>query len=233
MTPELFDRKFDWSVGYRTRPHWAQAGAVVFVTMRLYDSVPAAVLVRWKNERDEWLLQQGIDPQSRDVAMLIERLDRPTREFYSRFLARRIEKYLDSSYGSCFLRDPENARLVANSLHHFDGVRYELGDFVIMPNHVHLLAAFRSEIDMRSSISSWMRYTARQINGRIGRKGALWAPEPFDHLPRSLEKYEQLREYIRDNPARARLAVGEFIYYRRESLDGPHGSGSGKDHFGA
>lgn len=37
------------------------------------------------------------------------------------------------------LEDPANAKIVADALRHFDGERYELASFVVMPNHVHVL----------------------------------------------------------------------------------------------
>lgn len=212
---ELFDRNLDWEIGFRFRPHWVQAGAIVFVTMRQDDSIPVDVMRQWDIERTEWLRRLGIDPNASNLMELIKSLPQVKQEWYRRFWTVRVEKYLDCLHGSCRLRDRENASLVAQALRYFDGDRYELGDFVVMPNHVHLLAAFRTEEDMKDSLSSWMRFTARTINARAGKRGAFWFPEPFDHMPRSIEKYEQLREYIRDNPVRARLKDDEFVYYRR------------------
>ena len=37
------------------------------------------------------------------------------------------------------LKDPANAKIVADALRHFDGERYEMASFVVMPNHVHVL----------------------------------------------------------------------------------------------
>lgn len=50
---------------------------------------------------------------------------------------------------ACLLRQPVLAKIVADSLRHFDGDRYCLGDFVVMPNHVHLLVAFGSEVGLK------------------------------------------------------------------------------------
>jgi type I restriction enzyme R subunit len=46
----------------------------------------------------------------------------------------------------------------------------------------------------------------------IGSKGKLWQQEPFDHLVRSIEQYEYLRDYIQKNPAKAKLKAGEYVY---------------------
>jgi REP element-mobilizing transposase RayT len=112
---------------------------------------------------------------------------------------------LDSGPGRCLLRRPERAEIVANSLLHFDGERYRMGDFVVMPNHVHLLAAFPSAEEMRVQFDSWLHYTAYQIHQQIGERGNFWHQEPFDHLVRSVDQYVYLRDYIADNPRKAKL----------------------------
>ena len=106
------------------------------------------------------------------------------------------------------------AKIVADSLLHFDGERYRMGDFVVMPNHVHMLAAFASAESMRKQFDSWLHYTAFRINQTLGEKGHFWQQEPFDHLVRSTEQYDYLRNYIADNPTKAGLSKGEFIYRR-------------------
>jgi len=89
-----------------------------------------------------------------------------------------------------------------------------MGDFVIMPTHVHLLAAFPTAEAMKAQCDSWLHYTANQINKAIGEKGKFWQQEPFDHLVRSLAQYEYLRHYIADNPRKANLKTGEYLYRR-------------------
>ena len=67
---------------------------------------------------------------------------------------------------------------------------------------------------MAEQCDSWLHYTAFQINQEIGEKGKFWQQEPFDHLVRSLEQYEYLRQYIADNPRKAGLKSGECLYRR-------------------
>ena len=114
------------------------------------------------------------------------------------------------------LKRPELAKIVADSLLHFDGDRYRMGDFVIMPNHVHLLAAFATPEIMERQFDSWLHYTAFRINPLIGSKDRFWQQEPFDHLVRSPEQYDYLRNYIAQNPDKAGLKPGEFYYRRYE-----------------
>jgi type I restriction enzyme R subunit len=103
---------------------------------------------------------------------------------------------------------------VADSLRRFDGQRYRLGDFVVMPNHVHLLAVFPTADAMNQQCTSWLHYTAFRTNQATGEKGKFWQQEPFDHLVRSPEQYAYLRRYIADNPRKAGLTAGEY-YYRK------------------
>ena len=90
-----------------------------------------------------------------------------------------------------------------------------LTDFVVMPNHVHLLAAFPDEGSMLNQCTSWKRFTARPINAAIGRRGEFWQVEQFDHLVRSLQQFEHYRRYIADNPGKAGLAMGQFRWFSK------------------
>lgn len=69
---------------------------------------------------------------------------------------------------------PANARIVADALHHFNGERYEIVLFVVMPNHVHVLFRPLAKNTLSAILKSWKGFTAREINKRIGKTGALW-----------------------------------------------------------
>jgi type I restriction enzyme R subunit len=206
---ELFDPTADFTITEHFRPHWSQAGAVAFITFRLHDSIPKEVIRRWDGLKQAWLQRKGFEGHWPDV---IPTLDVRLRLQFLREFNRMRELYLDDCHGSCVLRRPEVSQIVYDSLLHFDGERYHMGDFVIMPNHVHLLAAFFTEDGMTKQCDSWLHYTAWQINKLLQRKGKLWAQEPFDHLVRSLDQYEYLRRYIADNPYKAKLKPGEYRY---------------------
>jgi type I restriction enzyme R subunit len=171
------------------------------------------VLELWEQQKQEWLRHRGIDSSAHwsEIVPTLSQTDRA--EFLTTFNRCR-ETYLDSCNGRCLLRRPELAEVVADALLHFDGDRYHMGDFVVMPNHVHLLAVFPTAEAMKVQCDSWLHYTAFRINRMLGEKGKLWQQEPFDHLVRSQEQYEYLRHYIEDNPKKAGLSESEF-YYRR------------------
>jgi putative transposase len=208
-----FDRNGDLVIYEHCRPHWSQAGAVVFITFRTHDSIPREVIERWDHEKQEWLRAHG-NASGQHWSVIVPTLPERDRTEFQRTFDRCKDVFLDSCHGRCLLRRPELANIVADSLMHFEGDRYRMGDFAIMPNHVHLLAVFPTAEAMRRQCDSWLHYTAFRINQTIGAKGQFWQEEPFDHLVRSPEQYEYLRQYIADNPARAGLKPGEYHYRR-------------------
>ena len=213
MLGDVFDPKADLSITERIRPHWSQAGAIVFVTFRTHESIPHAVIQRWDREKNDWM-QRRVQPTGEHWSKILPTLDDNERSDFHKQFSRCLEDFLDTCHGRCLLRRPGLAKIVADSLLHFDGERYRMGDFVVLPNHVHLLAAFPSAEAMKEQFDSWLHYTAFRIHEQIGGKGKFWQQEPFDHLVRSVEQYEYLRDYIADNPKKARLKEGEFIYRR-------------------
>jgi hypothetical protein len=110
------------------------------------DSIPQQVLCKWLAERDAWLARHGIDAREVDWQRQVERLDAQRVLEFRSHIADRWNEHLDECHGECVLRRAELAEIVAQSLRRFDGDRYDLTDFVVMPNHVHLLAAFRDEV---------------------------------------------------------------------------------------
>ena len=213
MLGDVFDPRAELHIHEHFRPHWSQAGAVVFITFRTADSIPREVLQRWEREKLDWLKNRGVD-HGLHWTVVLPTLSPQDKDDFHREFNRCREVYLDSCQGRCLLRQPKLAQIVADSLLHFDGQRYRLGDFVVMPNHVHLLAAFPTAEALKDQCDSWLHYTAVQINRKIGERGKFWQQEPFDHLVRSPEQYEYLRQYIADNPQKAHLKPGEFLYRR-------------------
>jgi putative transposase len=215
MDLQFFDPKAEYGVVWKRLPHWAQAGVVCFMTWRTWDSMPRAVLAAWLAERDDWLSRHGIDPRAVDWRSRVEKLDVRSQEAFRGFVADRWDRRLDECHGKCVLRERETATIVADSFYRFDGDRYELVDFVVMPNHIHLLAALPTEEGMLKQCYSWKKYTATHINRRLGRRGEFWQTEGFDHLLRSNEELAHYRSYIAENPIRAHLSKGQYLLHRR------------------
>ncbi len=215
---QFLDPRQDVQIAERRLPHWSQAGVVCFITWRTWDSIPKPVLESWLADRRRFLQKVGVDDAATDWKKRIQSLPPPIRAEFCRTFSDRWDDELDACRGACALRCLELARIVANSLHHFDGDRYELADYVVMPNHVHLLVAFPSEDAMLVQCESWKHFTATRINRALERKDRFWQQDGFDHLVRSTEEFEYLRRYIADNPRRARLPDGEYIHYSKKPL---------------
>ncbi|MCA9025196.1 MAG: transposase [Planctomycetaceae bacterium] len=210
---QFFDPEADVAIKRRRLPHWSQPGVVCFITFRTDDSMPRSVINRWETDRRSWLVRHGITPTADNWRQQLSELPLPLQQEFDRTFSNRWHDELDACHGACPLRDPSNAMIVADSLRHFDGDRYDLTDFVVMPNHVHLLAAFPDESSMLTQCDSWKHYTATQINRSLGRRGRLWQQDAFDHLLRSEEQFLYLRRYIADNPRKAKLRPGEFLHW--------------------
>jgi putative transposase len=210
---ECFDPKAEKFISELCRPHWSQAGAVIFITFRTHDSIPSEVIERWDREKQEWLRQRGKQMEAH-WSVAVRALSEKDRADFQKTFDRCREEFLDLCHGRCLLRRPELAQIVADSLLHFDGERYRMGDFIIMPNHVHLLAVFSTAGVMKDQCDSWLHYTAFRINRTIDHKGKFWQQEPFDHLVRNPAQYDYLRRYIADNPHKAGLTVSKYLYRR-------------------
>jgi hypothetical protein len=111
----------------RNLPHWQQENTIYFVTFHLADSIPKEKAEGLRKERVAWKLNHK-EPYTED----------DLKEFY-RLFSERTEALLNSGHGSCSLSDTVNAKIVADALLNFNRARYILDEWVIMPNHVHVL----------------------------------------------------------------------------------------------
>ena len=180
-------------------PHWQQGKAWVFVTWRLGDAMPKAKLDQWRAERETWMKHH---PEPWD--------EKTEAEYHERF-SHQIDEWLDQGSGSCLLKDPANASVVADALRHFNGDRYELASFVVMPNHVHVLFRPLEGHALPEIVKSWKGFTSREINKQAGKTGALWQDEYWDRLIRNEQHFFKVAEYIRENPVKAKLRERQFI----------------------
>lgn len=121
-------------------------------------------------------------------------------------LRRRVEEYLDAGHGACWLRRPEVAALVEGALRHFDGERYRLLAWCVMPNHVHALIETREGFPLADVLHSWKSFTSRVAGERVGRNGPFWQREYLDRYVRNAEHYQAVVVYIEENPVNAGLA---------------------------
>ena len=171
-------------------PHFDGSNTNQFITFRLADSLPVGVLEHLNEELKQF---KG------DVE--IEKI-------------RRIERLVDQGAGSCILREKQCAELVRDSLIFLDGHRFDLYAWVIMPNHVHMLARFNEGQSMPDGLHSLKSYTANEIKKIHPELGLVWQPGYFDRYMRSEEHFWKTVDYIHQNPVKAKLCghAAEFIW---------------------
>jgi REP element-mobilizing transposase RayT len=195
-------------------PHWQQSGATYFITFRTQDSLPKQAVEMWRRERDDWLARRTKDFSDKPWAEKLQQLSSKDRQAFNRWFRHQLEEQLDKGHGACPLQFEEIAAVVSKSLKYFDGDRYQLGDFVVMPNHVHLLVCMSPRVKMLRQCYSWKRFMATEINRLLDHQGEFWQSESFDHLVRNLEHFQKFQKYIGQNPSKAGLAEGRYLLYQ-------------------
>jgi REP element-mobilizing transposase RayT len=185
-------------------PHFDDGEAVQHVTFHLADSLPKDVFDRLETEAAAF-------PEKK-------------REVERR---KRIEAWMDAGHGSCVLKEPDIAAMVQETLLFFDGQRYRVFAWVVMPNHVHVLFQPIHGWTVAKIVASWKKYTARRIcehrrksgnanlpiggeanaNQEIGVPGdqPVWHREYWDRYMRDDYHFLQAVEYIHQNPVKAGL----------------------------
>ena len=187
----------DWySRGYL--PHFDSPHVIQHITYRLADSLPRSALEQMQAE------VEALFPEDRE------------REAQ---LLRRIDTYLDAGRGRCDLQEPEIAACVVDTWRRFDGERYRLLEWVVMPNHCHVLIEPLEGAPLGKIVLSWKNYTARFINVHRGRTGVrrpqtqpqtrsrVWQRECWDRFIRDERHFEAAKDYIVMNPVKAGLAA--------------------------
>ncbi len=177
-------------------PHWTCDNATYHVSFRLADSVPQTILDEWVRER-EAIMENAKNAKREPTASEEDRM----RFLYSD----RIDKFLDAGYGACYMAAPEIAQLIADALQHFDGDRYELHAWCVMPNHVHAVVKPLAEHNLSAIIHSWKSFTAHEANKALGRSGDFWQHDAYNHIIRSEKEYVFQTRYVWENPDKAGL----------------------------
>jgi len=214
--------------GYRRNlPHIRFLGATYFVTFRLADSIPLSVASAWRIEREAWMRSKGIEPSWAQTAPTrfrnaLNALSFTERQEESREYHRRFFCELDRCHGCCALA--RAGAVVSRALEFFDAKRVWIGDYVVMPNHVHVLVQPYAGVKLEEWLYSVKRFTSRQIqaDARLElpdamRRGVLWQPESFDRIVRDVDELCRFRCYIQNNPVN--LRPGTFVYRRMSWLD--------------
>ena len=200
----------DWSkLEKRTSsylPHWRIPGATYAVTFRTKDSLPASVLEDYESKRSVLMERIALAQKSagsRDVTRELL----PLRAELQSLTETIIEPALHTAEGPQPLSDPQIAEIVENALRFFDGKRYDLLAWSVMPNHVHVLLTPHEGHILETILQSWKTHTAKEANRVMGNSGAFWQEEYYDHLVRDGEDLKYQVRYILRNPERGRTSA--------------------------
>ena len=179
MTDKSLNRPKLWySRGYL--PHFDGGEIIQFITFRLADSLPRNVLEQWELELERKIISKI--------------------EFHQK-----LEKYLDSNSGECHLKNAQIAAVIIETLEKFDGEKYKLYAWVIMPNHVHLMLRPAENVSLAKIMHSIKSYTAHEANKILNQKGSFWSKEYFDRFIRNHDHFIKTFDYIENNPVKAGL----------------------------
>lgn len=109
--------------------------------------------------------------------------------------------------GPRWLQDAPVAEAVSQALlagEHIHGW-YELGAWVVMPNHMHVL--LHPRIPLLKALMNLKSASARAANELLGHKGEpFWQDESYDHWVRKNQERQSIIRYIENNPISAGLA---------------------------
>ena len=117
---------------------------------------------------------------------------------------KKVEAILDAGHGECWLRRDDVAIIVENALLHFDGERYRLLAWCVMPNHVHALIETFKGHPLGDVVQSWKSFTAKEINRCLGRTGTVWEEDYFDRSFAMIGTCEDAVAYIERQPGQSR-----------------------------
>ncbi len=173
------------AAGWHSRgylPHFDGCAVPQFITCRLFDSVPKTMIERW-----------------------IRELTGPNSGYDQIALHRRLERYLDQGCGKAYLKHPHIAQLVQDDLLSYDGVSWRLSAWVVMPNHIHILATRFEATTLKAIMQSFKSLTAHRCNEALSRNGRFWMPDYFDRYIRSHQHFVKTLVYIENNPVKAGL----------------------------
>lgn len=214
--------------GYTERnlPHVHSTDATFFVTFRLAGTIPKQVQrlyhaqKLWLEEETARVSRMNLKDDSPELKAHEQRL----REFGQKWFRKYEDVLHKAETGPTWLKDERIAKIVADALHYRDGKVYRLDAYCIMSNHVH--AVFRPFISgeelrevrlpeglrfisrnppLADIMKSLKGYSAWEANNAIGRRGAFWQQESYDHVVRNNQEYERIVKYVLNNPVKAGL----------------------------
>jgi len=183
-------------------PHWEKDCGLYFITFRLADSLPRAVL---KKVAERHLI---LGAAKSSGARLLPEQEAELAEYSPR----RMEEYCDRGLGSCALADQRIAGAMAAALRFKEGKHYRLLAWCIMPNHVHVVVRLLPGVDLATVLKSWKQFSSKAANFVLGQRGRIWQKEYYDRLIRNQQEYSRAIQYVVENPVKAGLKSWPWVW---------------------
>ena len=168
-------------------PHWDYPDVRQFITYRLWDSLP----------KSQW----------RIISEQVAKVPEERRRTYMGHL---MEEWLKTGSGCGILTAPDVYPIILDDWFQHNKTAYEILEWVIMPNHVHLLIKQYSGYALKDIINNWKSYTSHKIKETASYRRAIannpefvdsvWFPNYFDRMIRGSNHNRKTRQYILDNP---------------------------------
>ena len=110
-----------------------------------------------------------------------------------------MQEWLDAGMGACHMRRPDVRAEVEGCLLQFDGNRYDIDAFVLMPNHVHALIKPTTGCNLSTVLQGIKGVSANRCNKLLGHKSTFWMDESYDHIVRDAKELRAFRSCSRIN----------------------------------
>jgi len=117
--------------------------------------------------------------------------------------------------GRRLLQSERNAKLLIDVLRSLVSERkFELHDFVVMPDHLHLLLTVHDEMTIEKAMQLVKGRFSHRLSHEFGYKGEVWLRGFSEVQVMNQKGLETHREYIARNPVKAGVAasVDEFPF---------------------
>ena len=115
--------------------------------------------------------------------------------------------------GRRLLQSERNAELLIDVLRSLVAEhRFKLHDFVIMPDHLHLLLTVHDEMTIEKAMQLVKGRFSHRLSNEFGYKGEIWQRGFAEVQVMNQQNFEVHRAYIDQNPVKAGLATSADEY---------------------
>ncbi len=181
-------------------PHYQPPhDTVFFITTRLAGSLPKHKIEELKKAREKEI--QIIQSSTCSHEEKLKQVDNAHKRFFGKY-----DIILDNlTTGNHWLKIHPVAEIVAESLKHFDGQRYDLICYTIMSNHIHVVFELKKEFALYGLLQSIKSFSAKKANELLDRTGQFWQHESYDRVVRDNNELSKVVNYVLNNPVKAGL----------------------------